>query len=293
LHLRNPVDTLVQLKTSIQEVLRHPQLELDIDFDRTSDLIALYLEELVKWGSKINLTSEKDEQSILTNHIFDSLLYAKAITGTGPILDIGSGAGFPGIPLKIMFPEREFVLVESRRKRTSFLGSTVRKLKLDNIEVLNNRAEELFSNDKYARQFDYVIFRAVSSISDCLKLALPFIKETGKIVIKKEPEASIDSAEIGQLSVKLEKSLPVISFDGQKSDLLVFAKCSTWNIYCWQSITSVVICKKYKFQGSYGQSHQRRQSKGWSGQNHDINKPSCLPGSFWKKNFACGSGSTK
>lgn len=215
------------MKSSIQEVLRHPQLELDIDFDRTSDLIALYLEELVKWGSKINLTSEKDEQSILTNHIFDSLLYAKAITGTGPILDIGSGAGFPGIPLKIMFPEREFVLVESRRKRTSFLGSTVRKLRLDRIEVLNNRAEELFSNDKYAGQFDYVIFRAVSSISDCLKLALPFIKETGRVVIKKEPEASIDPTEIGQLSVKLEKSLPVISFDGQKSDLLVFARCST------------------------------------------------------------------
>ncbi|MGV7221360.1 MAG: 16S rRNA (guanine(527)-N(7))-methyltransferase RsmG [Nitrospinales bacterium] len=225
--MRNPVDTLVKLKPSIQEVLRHPQLELDIDFDRTSELIALYLEELIKWGSKINLTSEKDEQSILTNHIFDSLLYAKAFTGTGPILDIGSGAGFPGIPLKIIFPEREFVLVESRRKRTSFLSSTVRKLGLDRIEVINHRAEDLFSNDKYAGQLDYVIFRAVSSISDCLKLALPFLKETGKVVVKKEPDASVNSAEIGQLSMKLEKSIPVTSFDGQKSELLVFTKCST------------------------------------------------------------------
>jgi 16S rRNA (guanine527-N7)-methyltransferase len=218
------------LKSSIQEVLRHPQFELDIDFDRASELIAIYLEELIKWGSKINLTSEKDQQSILNNHIFDSLLYAKAITGTGAILDIGSGAGFPGIPLKIIFPERDFVLVESRRKRTSFLSLTVRKLGLDRIEVLNTRAEELFSHDKYAGQFDYVIFRAVSSIPACLNLAIPFINENGRIVIKKEPEASIDTSEIGQLSMKLEKNLPVTSFDGQKSDLLIFTKCSTWNI---------------------------------------------------------------
>jgi 16S rRNA (guanine527-N7)-methyltransferase len=211
----------------IQEVLRQPQLELDIDFDQTSDLIAIYLQELNKWGSKINLTSEKDEGSILKNHVFDSLLYAKAFTGPGRVLDIGSGAGFPGIPLKIIFPDREFVLVESRRKRASFLSSTVRKLGLKDIEVLNNRAEELYSDTHYLGKFDYVTFRAVSSIIDCLTLSLPFIKETGKIVIKKEPDASIQPADMEKMSIILEKSIPVISFDGQKSDLLVFTQCST------------------------------------------------------------------
>jgi len=215
------------LKPSIQEVLNHPHLELDVDFDRTSNLVALYLQELIKWGSKINLTSEKDESSILTNHIFDSLLYAKAIMGSGRVLDIGSGAGFPGIPLKIIFPEREFVLVESRRKRASFLSSTVRKLRLEYIEVQHGRAEALFSNANYAGKFDFVILRAVSSISDCLKLAVPFINDTGKIVIKKEPDVSIESEDMEKMSIKLEKSIPVISFDGQKSELLLFANCST------------------------------------------------------------------
>jgi 16S rRNA (guanine527-N7)-methyltransferase len=215
------------LKSSIHEILQHPQLELDIDFEQTAQLISLYLSELTKWGSKINLTSEKDEQSILKNHVFDSLLYAKAISSEGKVLDIGSGAGFPGIPLKIVSPEQEFVLVESRRKRASFLSSTVRKLGLNDIEVLNSRAEDLISNPNYAGKFDYVIFRAVSSIIDCLNLAIPFIKETGKIVIKKELDASINPVDIDKMSVKQEISIPITSYDGQKSELLVFAKCST------------------------------------------------------------------
>ena len=215
------------MKPSIHEILKHPQLELDIDFEQTEQLISLYLSELGKWGRKINLTSEKDEQSILTNHVFDSLLYAKAISSEGRVLDIGSGAGFPGIPLKIISPEQEFVLVESRRKRTSFLSSTVRKLGLNHIEVLNSRAEDLFSNPKYAGKFDYVIFRAVSSIIDCLNLAKPFINESGKMVIKKEPDATVNKVDMDNMSVMLEKSIPITSYDEQKSELLVFAKCST------------------------------------------------------------------
>jgi len=209
------------------DILRHPLLELDIDIERTADLILLYLSELHKWNRKINLTSAKDERSILTSHIFDSLQYSKAIGGGCRILDIGSGAGFPGLPLKIIFPDREFALIESRRKRASFLSSTIRKLGLEKIQVFNDRSEDLAKQDIFVGKFDIVLFRAVSSVADCLLLGAPFVNDGGRIIIKKEPGASKAAIEIGSLPMSLINTIPITSYEGQKSELLVFARCST------------------------------------------------------------------
>ena len=212
---------------AILDILRDPQLELDIDIEPAATLISQYLSELCKWNKKINLTSEKDESSILANHIFDSLQYSRAVSGGRRILDIGSGAGFPGIPLKIIFPDRGFILVESRRKRASFLSSTIRKLALADIEVCNKRAEELWEADRFAGQFDYVLFRAVSAVKDCLILGAPFINANGRIIIKKELGASISSINEDSSPMRLAHTVPISSHGGQKSELLVFAKCST------------------------------------------------------------------
>ena len=215
------------MKSAILDVLQQAQLEHDIDIERTVTLISLYLKELHKWNKKINLTSEKDERSILANHIFDSLQYSRAMAGGSRILDIGSGAGFPGIPLKIIFPDREFVLVESRRKRASFLSSTIRQLTLEKIQVCNERSEDLTEADRFAGQFDYVLFRAVSSVKDCLILGDPFMNANGRIIIKKEPGAAIGSINDKLSPVELKNSIPITSYDGQKSELMVFARCST------------------------------------------------------------------
>lgn len=218
---------MTELRPAILAILRDPQLELVIDVERSATLIAQYLNELYKWNKKINLTSEKDERSILAKHIYDSLQYSRAVSRDGRILDIGSGAGFPGLPLKIIFPDCQIVLVESRRKRASFLSSAIRKLALTGIEVCNKRAEELWEADKFAGQFDYVLFRAVSAVKDCLILGGPFINAGGRIIIKKEPGAAIGSISEGSSPMRLSHTVPVSSHGGQKSELLVFAKCST------------------------------------------------------------------
>jgi len=218
---------VTDVRPAILATLRDPQFGLDIDIERSATLIAQYLNELYKWNKKINLTSEKDEPSILAKHIYDSLQYSRAVRRGGRILDIGSGAGFPGLPLKIIFPDCQIVLVESRRKRASFLSSAIRKLGLTGIEVCNKRAEELWEADNFAGQFDYVLFRAVSAVKDCLILGGPFVNEGGRIIIKKEPGVSAGSLGEGSSAMRLDNTIPILNHGGQKSELLVFAKCST------------------------------------------------------------------
>ncbi|GJL78828.1 MAG: hypothetical protein NPINA01_18170 [Nitrospinaceae bacterium] len=157
--------------------------------EQWAESLDVFLSEWTRWNDKINLTSEKSETAVIERHIFDSLQYARAVKDDqGAVMDIGSGAGFPGIPLKVIFPGLFFVLVESQRKRANFLRSCVRSMDLQKIEVLNQRAEEISS--KYFEKFDLVLFRAVGEISYCLKMATPFLKVGGQVVIKKEPEAS-------------------------------------------------------------------------------------------------------
>lgn len=215
------------MRDAILEVLRHPDLNLDIEIERAAGHISLYLSELHKWNRKINLTSEKDLRTILIRHIFDSLQYSRAISSGSRVLDIGSGAGFPGIPLKIIFPDIEFALVESRRKRASFLSSTVLKLGLKKIQIFNGRAEDLREGEEFAGKFDRVLFRAVSSVLDCLKLGAPFLNNKGMIVIKKEPGAASASFKTDSLSINLIKSIPIVNYEGKKSEILVFGECST------------------------------------------------------------------
>lgn len=215
------------MRNALLEVLSHPELNLEIEIEIAASQISLYLSELRKWNRKINLIAETDERSIIARHIFDSLQYSRAVSRGSRILDIGSGAGFPGIPLKIIFPEIEMVLVESRRKRASFLSSTVFKLGLEKIQIFNGRAEELWQRETFAGKFDHVLFRAVSSVLDCLKLGAPFLNDKGTIIIKKEPGGSGASLKTDSLSIKLTQRLPMVNSEGKKSELLVFSQCST------------------------------------------------------------------
>ena len=96
-----------------------------------------YIDLFCKWNKRINLSADMDPVTLVTRHVFDSLLYSRALDGRGEIVDVGSGAGFPGIPLKLVFPDYSFVLVEAQRKRVSFLQEVIRQLKLTGIESYN------------------------------------------------------------------------------------------------------------------------------------------------------------
>jgi len=208
----------------MENILEDPRLNLKADSPSefiASQLVS-YLDLLVKWNGKINLTSEKTPSEILNRHIFDSLQYARVISPNDNIMDIGSGGGFPGVPLKIVYPRLNLILVESQRKRCSFLETVVFNLALQNTRVLNERAQHISPKPRVG----VVLMRAVSNIKDCLELAVPFLVKGGKVVLKKGAKKN----NVGLLShnyFSLIEEVEVIGYNGKKSSLLVFEKCFT------------------------------------------------------------------
>ena len=206
---------------NIKKILQDPRLDLSPDAppEQIELQIQSYLDLLVKWNQKINLTSEKLPQDILSRHVFDSLQYVRVLSVTDRLMDIGSGAGFPGIPIKIVYPRTTAILVESQRKRCSFLEAAAHKLNLENTTVINERAENISIPSK----IDTVIFRAVSDIKSCLSLAVRFLRIDGRVVLKKDPEEKI---KINQTldNFLLQQEVVVTGFNNKKSSLLVFKK---------------------------------------------------------------------
>ena len=208
----------------MNEILEDPRLNLNADApsEQIETQLNSYLDLLVKWNRKINLTSEKIPSEILHRHIFDSLQYARVISPGDQIMDIGSGAGFPGVPLKIVYPSLALTLVESQRKRCSFLEAVVFNLALQNSLVVNERAEKISPKPRVG----VVILRAVSDIKTCLDLAVPFLVKGGKVVLKKGPEKN-NAAVMPHDGFFLIDEVEVIGYNCKKSSLLVFEKCST------------------------------------------------------------------
>jgi 16S rRNA (guanine527-N7)-methyltransferase len=128
---------------------------------------------MLRWNQKINLTRIVDPAQIAVKHIVDSMAGLRVLPPRGRLLDVGSGAGYPGIVLKIMAPEMEVTLVDGRRKKIHFLKHALRKLKLDRITANHSRVEQLPSGQRHG--FDLVVSRAVGDITDLAAMAYPFI----------------------------------------------------------------------------------------------------------------------
>ncbi|MCJ7664841.1 MAG: 16S rRNA (guanine(527)-N(7))-methyltransferase RsmG [Desulfobacterales bacterium] len=141
-----------------------------------------YIEELKKWNKSINLTSLATDRDIAVKHFLDSLTVAPFLQDARRVLDIGTGAGFPGLPLKILSPSIELLLLESSQKKCSFLHHIVRGLKLAGVEIVHGRAEDRTMIERYAGGFDLVLSRALADLPTSLQLALPYTKRGGRIV---------------------------------------------------------------------------------------------------------------
>ena len=139
----------------------------------------LYYNLLVEWNEKINLTRIIKEEDVYLKHFYDSLTLAKVVNLNDnlTLCDIGTGAGFPGIVLKIVFPNLKVTLVDSLLKRIKFLNIVIEKLKLTNIETVHTRAEDYAKINK--NKFDIVTCRAVSRLSNLLEYCLPIVKKNG------------------------------------------------------------------------------------------------------------------
>ncbi|MBQ3407837.1 MAG: 16S rRNA (guanine(527)-N(7))-methyltransferase RsmG [Clostridia bacterium] len=144
-----------------------------------------YMNLLLEWNNKINLTSITDPKEIITKHFIDSILVLKYINPESTIIDVGTGAGFPGIPLKIMNNSYKVTLLDSLNKRTIFLNEAVEKLKLEEVEIIHGRAEEYAQNTKYREMYDYAISRAVAPLNVLLEYLVPYTKINGRIIAMK------------------------------------------------------------------------------------------------------------
>lgn len=161
-----------------------------IDLDQTqADKFEKYYELLIQENQKINLTTITKYDDVVKKHFLDSCLILKDIPFSyfenKVVLDLGTGAGFPGIPLAIMLPNTSFTLVDSLNKRIEFLELIVDTLGLTNVELIHGRAEDLGRNDKYREQFDICVSRAVAALPLLLEYCSPFIKVEGNLFLYK------------------------------------------------------------------------------------------------------------
>ncbi len=157
--------------------------------DEKCERFIRYYNILVEWNSKINLTAITDYEEVVVKHFIDSLSIVNIvdINGSNSLIDIGTGAGFPGIPLKIVFPSLEVVLVDSLDKRVKFLNHVIKELDLKNIKAVHARAEE-FGHTNYREKFDFCVTRAVSNLSVISEYCLPLVKIGGYFIPYKSRE---------------------------------------------------------------------------------------------------------
>ncbi len=157
--------------------------ELSIDKESLYKL-EIFANFVLEENEKYNLTAIINEEEFVIKHFYDCLVLKKFFNLDGlSVMDVGSGAGFPGIPLAIVNKNTTFYLVESNKKKCDFLEKVKEKLNLDNVIVLNKRAEEL--DDKYRNYFDVVTSRAVAALNILLELSAPFVKKDGKLILYK------------------------------------------------------------------------------------------------------------
>ena len=154
-----------------------------------------YMNLLIEWNEKINLTAITEPEEIILKHFIDSITILKEIEDNSSVVDVGTGAGFPGIPLSIMNPSLKITLVDSLNKRLIFLQEVINQLNLKNIEIVHARAEEFGQNKKYREKFDISTSRAVANLSTLSEYLIPLVKINGKVISMKAAEAQKEICE--------------------------------------------------------------------------------------------------
>jgi 16S rRNA (guanine527-N7)-methyltransferase len=200
-----------------------------IDLDvKAIEAFEFYLKELLKWNQKINLTAIRSEKGIVLKHFIDSFSVYPYLYQHTSVLDIGSGAGFPGIPLKMVQPTLAVTLVDSVRKKIDFQRHIIRILGLKGIEAIHGRAQDTEILQNLGRRFDIILSRAFSDLRTLLALSFPLLKEKGMAIAMK---GAVDHKEIELLTeaeeaqYRLEKSVSLtLPFSSFKRMILLFQK---------------------------------------------------------------------
>ena len=173
------------ITTLIQECKKQ-NIELD---ESKAKALKEYKELLVEWNEKMNLTAITENYEVIVKHFVDCLECTHLITNEKKIIDVGTGAGFPGMPLAIYYPQIEFTLLDGLNKRLIFLEEVVNKLGLKNVKIVHARAEEAARNEEYFESFDAVVSRAVANLPVLLEYTSPYVKVNGKCIVMKGDNA--------------------------------------------------------------------------------------------------------
>ena len=216
--------------------------ELNISFDEKQlDQTDAFYDMLVEKNKVMNLTRITDKKEFYVKHILDSLIIASIMDINGKhIIDVGTGAGFPGIPLKIFFPDCNITLLDSLNKRLVFLDEVISSLSLRNISTVHGRAEEYGHNESYRENYDLAVSRAVADMTVLSELCIPFVKVGGSFIAYKSSDSSDEI-------VNASKAVEILSGSVRE----------THNLKLPQSdiVRSLVIIKKIK---STGLSYPRK-----------------------------------
>ena len=207
--------------------------------DRQYEQFDQYYDILVEWNKVMNLTGITEYEEVNEKHFLDSLSIVKScdMTKVSSLIDVGTGAGFPGIPLKIVFPEIKVVLLDSLNKRIRFLDAVIEKLELKCIKAVHGRAEDYGRDGKYREQYDLCVSRAVANLSTLSEYCLPFVKTGGYFIpyksgkveeglerAKVEEELAAASGAVKKLGSEVERTEDFLLPNGDERTLVVIRK---------------------------------------------------------------------
>ena len=165
--------------------------QLNIPFDEEIiEKYRLYMEGIISWNEKVNLTSITDKDEFIVKHYIDSVMCVpcKEFQNAEKIIDVGTGGGFPGIPLALAAPDKEFVLMDSLNKRIKIINQLCEEIGITNVTAVHARAEELAKNKQHRQKYDLCVSRAVANLSTLSEYCLPFIKQGGWFLSYKGPD---------------------------------------------------------------------------------------------------------
>lgn len=174
-------------KYGFKEVLKKEASKKEIDLNyKMLERFEIYKDLLLEWNEKINLTAITDEYEVIMKHFIDCLELVKYIDKKEKVIDVGTGAGFPGLVIAIYFEGKlNITLLDALNKRINFLDNVVNKLNLENIDIVHGRAEECAKMQQYRGKYDIVVSRAVASLPVLLEYEIPYVKTNGKCLIMK------------------------------------------------------------------------------------------------------------
>jgi 16S rRNA (guanine527-N7)-methyltransferase len=217
------------MEYTLEMLLKEGAGEYGVSMDEgMTSAFMLYKSLLLEWNAKINLTAIEEDRDVIIKHFVDSLSIVPFLKDAHNIVDVGTGAGFPGIPLKIALPSLEVVLLDSLDKRVGFLNTVISSLALQGISAVHSRAEDAGSSPKYREKFDAAVARAVASLPVLLEYCLPMVRTGGIFIAMKgssSEEIAASGKALGLLGAKIEEVKEfTLPYTDMKRNILIIRK---------------------------------------------------------------------